>query len=171
MSTICLGMSLGLPHLEMAGWGVFIAPNTNIAIGGKLLLSVVHRTVRWGHRTVRCPCPVRLAVSLSEQVTVGAQTFSHQTVRTSHRTVRCATRQSGGLPSGCHLELAVRAAVPGAPDSPACGTGQSGVPPDSPVPLTGQSACGNTSSFFLDFSLIFLMSSFEVLLSSIPWSK
>jgi hypothetical protein len=26
MSTICLGMSLGLAHLEMAGWGVFIAP-------------------------------------------------------------------------------------------------------------------------------------------------
>jgi hypothetical protein len=28
----------------------------------------------------------------------------------------------------CHLELAVRATVPGAPDSPACGTGQSGAP-------------------------------------------
>jgi hypothetical protein len=39
---------------------------------------------------------------------------------------RLHTGQSGGLPSGCHLELAVRAAVPGAPDSAACGTGQSG---------------------------------------------
>jgi hypothetical protein len=29
------------------------------------------------------------------------------------------------LPHRCHLELAVRVAVPGAPDSPACGTGQS----------------------------------------------
>jgi hypothetical protein len=45
MSTICLGMSLGLPHMEMAGWGVFIAPNTKLVVGGKLLLSVVHRTV------------------------------------------------------------------------------------------------------------------------------
>jgi hypothetical protein len=51
MSTICLGMSLGLPHLEIAGWGVFIAPNTNVATGEKLLLlcgtqdsPVVHRT-------------------------------------------------------------------------------------------------------------------------------
>jgi hypothetical protein len=35
----------------------------------------------------------------------------------------------------CYLELAVRVTVPGAPDSPACGTGQSGVPPDSPVLL------------------------------------
>jgi hypothetical protein len=41
MSTICLGMSLGLPHMEMAGWGVFIASNTNLAVGGKLLLSAV----------------------------------------------------------------------------------------------------------------------------------
>jgi hypothetical protein len=35
MSTICLGMSLELPHLEMAGWGVFIAPNTKLVVGGK----------------------------------------------------------------------------------------------------------------------------------------
>jgi hypothetical protein len=34
-------MSLGLPHMEMAGWGVFIAPNTNLDVGGKMLLSVV----------------------------------------------------------------------------------------------------------------------------------
>jgi hypothetical protein len=40
MSTICLGISLGLPHLEMVGWGVFIASNTKLAVGGKLLLSV-----------------------------------------------------------------------------------------------------------------------------------
>jgi hypothetical protein len=44
----------------------------------------------------------------------------------------------------CHLELAVETTVPGAPDSPTCGTGQSGVPPDSPVLQTRQSA-GNTS--------------------------
>ena len=54
-------MSLGLPHLEMAGWGVFIAPNTKLAVGGKLLLSMVHRTVR-------CAYPL----GLLEQVTVGA---------------------------------------------------------------------------------------------------
>jgi hypothetical protein len=84
MSTICLGMSLGLPHLEMAGWGVFIAPNTNRAVGEKLLLSVSHRTVRWctGQRTVACP--VRLAVALSEQVTVGTACFPHRIVMSSH---------------------------------------------------------------------------------------
>jgi hypothetical protein len=42
------------------------------------------------------------------------------------------TGQSGGLFSGCHLELAVGLEFPGAPDSPV-GTGQSGAPrTDSP---------------------------------------
>jgi hypothetical protein len=132
MSTICLGMLLGLPHLEMAGWGVFIAPNTKLAVGGKLLLSVVHRTVWWGHRTVRCPCPVHLSIRVVRAGDRWRAGFTHRTVRTSHRTVRC------------HLELVVRATVPSAPDSPACGTGQSGAPRiDSPHA---------TLLLFLDFS-------------------
>jgi hypothetical protein len=36
MSNVCLGMLLGLPHIEMASWGVFIAPNTKLAVGEKL---------------------------------------------------------------------------------------------------------------------------------------
>jgi hypothetical protein len=44
------------------------------------------------------------------------------------------------FPPRCHIELAIRATVPGAPDSPACGTGHSGVPPDSPV-LLAQKVC------------------------------
>jgi hypothetical protein len=66
MSTICLGMSLGLPHLEMVGWGVFISPNTNIAVGEKLLLlcgtpdsPVVHRTAQCSMSGVPSRCPVR----------------------------------------------------------------------------------------------------------------
>jgi hypothetical protein len=56
--------------------GVFIASNTILAIGEKLQFSAAHRTVRWctGQRTVACP--VRLAVALSEQVTVGTAGFS-----------------------------------------------------------------------------------------------
>jgi hypothetical protein len=46
MSTICLGMLIGLPYLGMASWGVFIAPNTKLVVGEKLLLSAPHRTVR-----------------------------------------------------------------------------------------------------------------------------
>jgi hypothetical protein len=153
MSTICLGMSLGLPHLEWLVGGVFIAPNTNRAVGEKLMFSAAHRTVRWctGQSTVACP--VRLAVTLSEQVTVGVVGFSHRTVRSSHRTVR---RSSLRVPP----ETSRWAAVPWC-------TGQSGVPPDSPV-LHAQTVRRQHTSSILDFSLIFLMSSFEVLLSSIP---
>jgi hypothetical protein len=72
--------------MRMDGWGVFIAPNIIVAVGEKLLLSAAHRTVRWctGQRTVQCP--VRLAVALPWQVTVGAADFSHRIVRTPHRT-------------------------------------------------------------------------------------
>jgi hypothetical protein len=66
MSTICLGMSLGLPHLEMAGWGVFIAANTNIAVGEKLMLlcgtpdsPVVHRTAHCSLSGAPSRCSVR----------------------------------------------------------------------------------------------------------------
>jgi hypothetical protein len=42
MSTICLGMLLGLLHLEMVGWeeGVFIASPTIIVVGQKQQLSI-----------------------------------------------------------------------------------------------------------------------------------
>jgi hypothetical protein len=55
---------------------VYIGPNSKIAVGEKLQFSAAHRTVRWctGQRTVACS--VRLAVVLSEQVTVGAAGFS-----------------------------------------------------------------------------------------------
>jgi hypothetical protein len=150
MSTICLGMSLGLPHMEMAGWGCIYSPNTKLAVGGKLLLSVVHRTVRWGHRTVRCPCPVNLAVgSVSAGDRWCACFFAPDSPDFTPDSLVV-------FPPRCHLELAVRATVPGAPDSPACGT--------------GQSDCGNTSSL-LGLYLFFIMSSFEVLLSSMSWSK
>jgi hypothetical protein len=113
MSTICLGMSLGLPHLEMSGWGVFIAPNTNRAIGEKLMLSAAHRTVRW------CTGQCTAHSSLSEQVTVGAACFPHRTVQSSHRTVRWSSLR---VPPGTSRWAAV----------PWC-TGQSGVwAPDSP---------------------------------------
>jgi hypothetical protein len=76
-------MLLGLPHLGMVGWGVFIASNTKLAVGEKLCS--MRQT---GHRFVHCP--VRLAVGLTPQATVGAQDFY-----TQHS--RCHTGQSDGL--------------------------------------------------------------------------
>jgi hypothetical protein len=113
MSTICLGMLLGLPHLEMAGWGCIYSPQHKYSRWRKVLLSASNRTVRWctGQRTVACP--VRLAVALSEQVTVGATGFPHRTVRWSSLRVPPGTSRWATV-SWC--------------------TGQSGVfAPDSPV--------------------------------------
>jgi hypothetical protein len=47
----------------------------------------------------------------------------------------------------CHLELAVGLLFLGAPDSPACGTGQSGVPSDNLVLQTRQSIVATLPSF------------------------
>jgi hypothetical protein len=56
----------------------------------------------------------------------------------------------------CHLELAVWLQFPGAPDSLACGTGQS---------------AWQHLSLFLRLCLIFIIYFFVVLLSSMLWSK
>jgi hypothetical protein len=78
------------------------------------VLSAAHRIVWWCTEQCNVHCPVRLAVGLTLQATVGAHAFY-----TGHS--GCHTRQSGGLLS----------IVP--PDSQACGPGQSGVPPNNPV--------------------------------------
>jgi hypothetical protein len=46
VSTRWLGMLLGLPHLEVAGWGGFIATIQIVAVGEGCWW--------WAHRTVRC---------------------------------------------------------------------------------------------------------------------
>jgi hypothetical protein len=83
MSTICLGMLLGLPHLVMPAWGVIIAHNTKLAVGEKLCF--LRHT---GQCTIHCP--VCLAVGLTLHSTVGAQSFY-----TGHS--GCHTEQSDGL--------------------------------------------------------------------------
>jgi hypothetical protein len=109
---------------------------------------VVHRTVRWctGQRTVAYP--MRLAVALSEQVTVGAAGFPHRTVRSSHQIVRWSCLWVP--PRTSHW-----AAVPWC-------TGQSGVwAPDSPVChrtvrcSTHRHSAGSTLGLFLDLFNVF----------------
>jgi hypothetical protein len=80
MSTICLGILLGLPHLEMSGWGVLYLPTQIEPLEKSCCFSATHQTVWWCTRQRTVACPVRLAVALSEQVTVGAAGFSHRTV-------------------------------------------------------------------------------------------
>jgi hypothetical protein len=71
MSTICLGMLLGLPHLGMAGWGGIYRPE--------------HKTSRWRKVDALCgrldslvgspDSAVHLAIGLTPQVTVGPTGF------------------------------------------------------------------------------------------------
>jgi hypothetical protein len=162
MSTLCLGMLLGLPHLGVVGWSGIYRPQ--------------HKTRHWRkaaalygtpdspvvHQTVRCPCPVCLAVGLTPQVTVGAVGFyTGQSGR--------HTGQSGGFSTPVPPRTSRWATVPWC-------TGQSSVWHQTVLcSSAGQSASGNTCLRFLDFAwylliftLIFIMSSFEVLLSSLP---
>jgi hypothetical protein len=85
------------------------------------VLSVAHRTVRWYTEKCTVHCLVRLAVDLTLQPTVGRMIFTPDTLDVTPDTPVVFSPQ-------CHLELAVRATVPGASDILACATGQFGAP-------------------------------------------
>jgi hypothetical protein len=91
ISTICLSMLLGLPDLEMADRGVFIASPTIIDVGQKQQLSVDGRTGQSGaHRTCTVHHPVPCHVSQSfgfVEVDRWIQPLPRLSV--AHRTVRC----------------------------------------------------------------------------------
>jgi hypothetical protein len=132
-----VGSSIYRPQLQTSRWRK-----------AAVLCGTPDSPVCTGQRTVACP--VRLAVALSEQVTVGAAGFLHRTVRWSFLRVPPGTSRWDGVP-WC--------------------TGQFGVwAPDSPVGHRTVRCASHKQSTaaHLDFSWIFLMSSFEVLLSSIP---
>jgi hypothetical protein len=58
MSIACIGMMLGLPHLQMVGWRGINGPPSIIAIGQKVDCSVVGRTGQSGaHQTCLVPRP------------------------------------------------------------------------------------------------------------------
>jgi hypothetical protein len=78
--------------------GVTIGPNSILAVGEKLLLSMAHQTVC-------CPCPVRLAVGSAPQVTVGAAGF--YTGQSG-----CQTGQSSGFSPPMPLGTSRWATVP-----------------------------------------------------------
>jgi hypothetical protein len=80
-------MLLGLPHIEMPVEGVFIAPNTKLAVGEKLLLSVAYRTVYCS----LSGAPSRWSDTAGDRWSAG---FLHRTLRTSHRTVRWSSLHS-----------------------------------------------------------------------------
>jgi hypothetical protein len=157
MCTICLSMLLGLPHLGMAGWGCIYSPQHNCshwrkaaALYGTPDSPVVHQTA---HYSVS-GAPSRCSAIAGDRWRCRLFTLDSPNSTPNSPVVFSAQ---------CHLELVVGLRFPSVPDSPACGTGQSGAPHiDSPQATLLSS---------LGLLLIFIMSSFKVLLSSMSWSK
>jgi hypothetical protein len=88
MSTIGLGMLLGLPHLEVAGWGGIYSHQPNCSRWRRLLaMGAPDSPVR--HRIASGALPRQLAVRAWSWSTVGVFVLMW------HRTVRCYTGQSG----------------------------------------------------------------------------
>jgi hypothetical protein len=86
MSTIWLGMLLGLPPLEMAGWGGIYSHQPSCSRWGRLLaMGVPDSPVR--HRTLSGVPPRQPTVRVRSRSTVGGF------VLMSNRTVRCRTGQ------------------------------------------------------------------------------
>jgi hypothetical protein len=155
MSILCFGMLLGLPHLEMAGWGGIYMPQHNSSRWRKVAAfcgtpdSPMPLSGAPSHWTWHCRWPLAL------------QAFTPDSPRVTPDSLVASLRK-------CHHELAVGLQFPDALDSAACGTGQSGA-------LSQTVHRSNTILRFLDFAwyffyllVIFIMSSFEVLLYSMP---
>jgi hypothetical protein len=61
MSTICLDMLLGLPHHQMAGWGVFIASSHTSSHWTESISFLSMGTPNSPVHTGQCPVPATLA--------------------------------------------------------------------------------------------------------------
>jgi hypothetical protein len=112
ISTICLSMFLGLPHLKMAGWGVFIAfsPNYSRWTEATTFCRRTHRTVGACLTcTVHCPVPYHVNRLLRSATLIRwIRQLSHCPVHTeqfgAHQTVRCCiprARICGALCADC----------------------------------------------------------------------
>jgi hypothetical protein len=94
MSTIWLGMLLGLPHVEVAGWGGIYSHQPKYSRWSRLLaMGAPDSPVR--HRTVSGAPPHHPVVRAWSWSTVGGSILMW------HRTVRCYTGQSGAPLTCC----------------------------------------------------------------------
>jgi hypothetical protein len=160
VSTICLDMLLGLPHLEMVVWDGIYRPQ--------------HKTSRWRKAAALCgtpdrpDCPVRLAVGVTPQVTVGAASFYT-------RQSMCHTGQSDSFSPPLPPGTSRWATVPWCTRHSNvwhrtvwCATGQSGAISRTVRQWQHYSLSLGLCLILIDLLVIFIMSSFKVLLSSMP---
>jgi hypothetical protein len=155
MSNICLGMLLGLPHLGMAGWGGIYRPQ--------------HKTSHWRKAAALCgtpdspvgspDSPVPLSGAHSRWVwhcrwPLALQAFSSDSSDVTLDSPMSSLHQ-------CHLVLAVGLLFPWC-------TGQSGALSRTVRQWQHLSLFLGLCLILIDLLVIFIMSSFEVLLSSMP---
>jgi hypothetical protein len=125
MSTIWLGMLLGLPHLEVAGWGGIYSHQPNCSHWRRLLMmGILDSPVR--HRIVSGAAPCHLVVRAWSWSTVGGFVLMW------HRTVRCPSDLLLWLLTWHCAALFIRQSRPLRADS-RCSVGA----PDSPVNYSG----------------------------------
>jgi hypothetical protein len=123
MSTICLGMLLGLPHIGMAGLGCIYSPQHKTSHWRKAVLSTAHRTMQCSLSGV----PSRWSDTAADH---WHRIFTQDTPDVTPDSPIVFSPQ-------CHLELAVGTTVPWC-------TGQSGAP--------DQTICRKHFLCFLDFT-------------------
>jgi hypothetical protein len=112
MSTICLIMFLGLPHLQMAGWVKYIyRPQLNYS--------------RWRKAAALCGTPDSPVVGIEQSDALFGAPLAIGSIRQS-LVMSAFALDNLGSPPQCHQELVVGLHFPSAPDSPSCGTGHSG---------------------------------------------
>jgi hypothetical protein len=108
MYILCLGMLLGLPHLEMAGWGGIYRSQHNSRRWRKV--AALWHTGQ-SSASIRCANPL----DLTRRWPLALQAFTPDSPDITPDNPVASLHQ-------CYQEVQ----FPGAPDSPACGTGQSG---------------------------------------------
>jgi hypothetical protein len=109
ISTICLGMLLGLPHLRMAGWGCIYSPQHNCshwrkaaALCGTPDSPVVHRTAHCSLSGAPSRCPVRYPIRPGDRwrrrLSTPDSPVCHQTVWWSSLRVPPGTSRWAAVP-------------------------------------------------------------------------
>jgi hypothetical protein len=112
MTITCVGMLLGLPHLEMADWRSINSLPSIIAVGPKASCFY-----HWVHQTVRCPDHIcrPLRVAAVDRWMICCRPLARQSG--AHRTIRCYSSRefvAGTLYTDCsvhtrHVQCATRA--------------------------------------------------------------
>jgi hypothetical protein len=158
MSTICLGMFLGLPHLQMASWGVFIVFLLNYR-----RWTETYYFYRRVHRIVRCTLDMHCSLSGALATSADRWGLQQSTIGSDHcQIVRCTPDNPVLQPESAWLRAPLRR-LPGVPPNNLVHTGQFGAHRTGYCSLSGAPLVHCLTAHFMDFfavsfGLLFLFS-------------